>query len=269
LSKILIVDDDVDILSNVSEALEMEGFITVCATNSWEAWALLVSDPPDLVILDVGLPKGPDGFDLCRMMQSHPKLSAVPVVMLTARSSSADIATGYRIGADDYILKPIDANELVLRIRSQLHHLYHDDVSELTGLPGPRAAADRLLALRSGPSDDAVVTYVDISNFSAYNLAYGWAKGNDVILLLARLLQQWARQHTAFVAHLGGDNFVAVSDRIAAGALVSYLPQHFQSEMKKFYSAADLERGYLLIIGKKGIPQYIPLLQLRIDLVEP
>ncbi len=268
MSKILIVDDDPDLLSQVSDALEMEGFATACATTSYEAWELMVKDPPDLVLLDIKLPGGPDGFDLCSMMQGHPRLSAVPVVMLTAKDSPSDIATGYRIGADDYIVKPIDANELVLRVRSQLHHLYHDDVSELTGLPGPKAIAERLSTLRQRPQPDAALAYVDIANFYAYNLLYGWSKGNDVILVLARLLRQWAQDQGAFLGHSGGDNFVVVCSRMAASLLTRYLPPRFQQETRPLYSPSDLERGYMLVVGKRGLPQYVPLLQVRINLVE-
>ncbi len=268
MSKILLVDDDVDLLAHLKEALEMEGFATASATSSRQAWEMMVEDPPDLLVLDISLPDL-SGFELCRLMQEHPKLNSVPVVMLTVRNSPSDLANGFRSGADDYITKPFDAEELVLRVRSQLHHLYHEEVSELTGLPGSKAVERVLSKLHSQTQSNAVIVYVDISNLRAYNVAYGWSKGNQVILLTADLLRRWARRSGSFVGHLGGDNFVAVVDRTELNRFTALLGQQFQEEMVRMYSPIDVSRGHLLVINQRGMLQYVPLLQLQFDVVEP
>jgi DNA-binding response OmpR family regulator len=99
--------------------------------------------------------------------------------MLTARSAVPNRVLGYQRGADDYIVKPFDPDELSVRVRAQLHHLYHDSVSELTGLPGTEAVEAHIneVASGSGGSPWAIV-YFNIANFAAYNDSYSYTEGD-------------------------------------------------------------------------------------------
>src|SRR5215210_388359 len=135
MSKILIVDDEPTIVELLEEHLQSEGYDTMHAYSGEEALQVLEKNTPDLVILDLMLP-GMDGYEVCRLMQLNPRLNHIPVIMLTARSAVHNRVLGYQRGADDYVVKPFDPDELSVRVRAQLHHVYHDAVSELTGLPG-------------------------------------------------------------------------------------------------------------------------------------
>lgn len=113
---ILIVDDDPRILRLVSHHLQRDGYSIQTATSAREARESLFHTPPDLIILDVGLP-GEDGFALAREIRAQTNL---PIIMLTGRSNTVDKVVGLELGADDYITKPFEERELLARIRSLL-----------------------------------------------------------------------------------------------------------------------------------------------------
>ena len=113
---ILLVEDEESITAPLSEALSREGFESVIAGTAAEALELAGSHSPDLVLLDLGLPDG-SGLDVCRELRSR---SAVPIIMVTARGEETDRIVGLEVGADDYVVKPFSAREVVARIRAVL-----------------------------------------------------------------------------------------------------------------------------------------------------
>jgi two-component system, OmpR family, response regulator len=115
-STILIVDDDREIRSLLADYLESNGYRTLGAADGNAMWKLLDESRPDLIVLDLNLP-GDDGLTLCRKLRAN---SALPVIMLTARSEPLDRILGLEMGADDYLAKPFAARELLARIRSLL-----------------------------------------------------------------------------------------------------------------------------------------------------
>ena len=115
-SKILIVDDESNIVELIRLYLEKEGFFTVSAKNGTEALAKFRSENPDLIILDIMIPE-PDGWQVCREIR---RSSNVPIIMLTAKSETFDKVLGLELGADDYLTKPFETKELVARVKAVL-----------------------------------------------------------------------------------------------------------------------------------------------------
>ena len=115
-TKILVVDDDPNILQLINLYLTREGFEVVTAEAGDEALRKFKSDPPNMMLLDVMLP-GMDGWQVCREVR---KVSNIPVIMLTAKDETFDKVLGLELGADDYIVKPFDTKELVARIKAVL-----------------------------------------------------------------------------------------------------------------------------------------------------
>ena len=115
--RILVVDDDPDILQYVKMNLELEGFETATASNGVDALQVASENPPALVLLDVMMP-GMDGLTTLRHLRNDPPTASVPVVMLTARALAQDRVKGLDLGADDYITKPFAVEELVARVRT-------------------------------------------------------------------------------------------------------------------------------------------------------
>ena len=117
--RILIVEDEKDIVQVLEFALRQAGFETVSARDAGEAFARIREKPPDAVILDLMLPDMP-GTEICRQLKAGPKTASLPVIMLTARSEEVDRVVGFELGADDYITKPFSVREVVLRVKAVL-----------------------------------------------------------------------------------------------------------------------------------------------------
>lgn len=115
-NKILIVDDDSNIVELIRLYLEKDGFDTVTASNGKQALEKFSSDAPDLIVLDVMMPEM-DGWQVCREIR---KTSDVPIIMLTAKGETFDKVLGLELGADDYMVKPFETKELVARIKAVL-----------------------------------------------------------------------------------------------------------------------------------------------------
>jgi two-component system phosphate regulon response regulator PhoB len=127
--RILIVEDEEDILELIKYNLVKEGYKVTPATTGEDAIKLAESEPPDLILLDLMLP-GADGFEVCRRLGNNPKTRQIPIVMLTAKGEEADIVTGLELGADDYITKPFSPKVLIARIRAVLRRVRMEPVDE-------------------------------------------------------------------------------------------------------------------------------------------
>ena len=130
--RILVVDDEEDILELVRYNLEKEKFHVTCSTSGEEALQKLKKETFDLILLDLMLP-GRDGLDTCRVLKSSQETSNIPVVMITAKAEDTDVVLGLELGADDYMVKPFDPKELVARVKAVLRRYEHKeaDIQEI------------------------------------------------------------------------------------------------------------------------------------------
>jgi phosphate regulon transcriptional regulator PhoB len=117
--KILIVDDEKDIVDLISYNLEKEGFTTIKAYDGESALELVKARKPDLVLLDLMLP-GIRGLEVCKFIRKNPDTETLPIIMLTAKGDQVDKILGFEMGADDYITKPFNVRELIARVRAVL-----------------------------------------------------------------------------------------------------------------------------------------------------
>ena len=121
-AKVLVVDDEKDIIELVSYNLENEGFKVISATAGEKALELVSSEKPEIIILDLMLP-GIDGLDVCRELKRSDQTSSIPIIMLTAKGEESDIVIGLELGADDYITKPFSPRVLVARVKAVLRRI--------------------------------------------------------------------------------------------------------------------------------------------------
>jgi len=117
--RVLVVDDEEDLLELVNYNLTKEGYRVTCVSTGEEAINEAKSSLPDLVVLDLLLPRV-DGLDVCKILKNDPKTQHIPIVMLTAKTEEADVVTGLELGADDYLTKPFSPRVLLARIRAVL-----------------------------------------------------------------------------------------------------------------------------------------------------
>ncbi len=120
--KIMIVEDEEDIMEMIAYNLEKEGYKTIRIYNGEDAVHMAKTEKPDLMILDLMLPRM-DGLDVCKIVRSNSDISHIPIIMLTARSQEADKIVGLELGADDYVTKPFSPRELIARIKAVLRRV--------------------------------------------------------------------------------------------------------------------------------------------------
>ena len=119
--KVLIADDEQNIVISLEFLMKREGFEVVVANDGEEAIRRIRADQPDLVLLDVMMPKK-SGFEVCQEVKSDPALGAVRILMLTAKGRDTEVAKGLALGADAYMTKPFSTRELVDKVRNLLEH---------------------------------------------------------------------------------------------------------------------------------------------------
>lgn len=117
--KILVVDDEKDIVKMLEYNLKKEGFRTITASDGEDALDLATRDRPDLIVLDLML-SGVDGLEVCKTLKKDSKTAGIPIIMLTAKTQETDKIVGLELGADDYVTKPFSPRELIARIKAVL-----------------------------------------------------------------------------------------------------------------------------------------------------
>src|SRR5262245_23765096 len=130
-TRVLVVDDEPDLLELVHYNLTRAGYDVACVMSGAEALSHAQLHPPDLILLDVLLPDV-DGLEVCKALRRHPQTERIPIVMLTARSEDADIVAGLELGADDYLTKPFSPRVLLARIKAVLRRQQTDAETETT-----------------------------------------------------------------------------------------------------------------------------------------
>jgi two-component system, OmpR family, alkaline phosphatase synthesis response regulator PhoP len=131
--KIVVVEDEPDILEVLSYNLKREGFEVTTALDGARGLELVEKNSPDLVVLDLMLP-GIDGLEICQRIKNNKKLSHIPVIMVTAKGEESDVVLGLGIGADDYIAKPFSPRELIARVKAVLRRSQVNDVQDDEGI---------------------------------------------------------------------------------------------------------------------------------------
>lgn len=118
-TKILVVDDEADLVETIQFALELEGYNVLVASNGEEGLNMARQEKPDLILLDLMLPKL-DGYKVCRLLKFDERYKYIPILMLTAKTQEKDKILGKETGANEYINKPFDMDELMAKIKSYL-----------------------------------------------------------------------------------------------------------------------------------------------------
>jgi diguanylate cyclase (GGDEF)-like protein len=267
--RILIADDEPDIRVVLRTRLEWEGFTVLEARDGDEAVRVAQEETPDLIVLDVMMPEL-DGVEVCDRLRASFTTRHIPVIMLTAKAGSNDKLSGLQKGANDYITKPFDQDELVQRVRNVLDWSHQQrSASPLTGLPGNHSI-NAEIRRRLGEGRPFALLQIDIDHFKAFNDYYGYGRGDDAIQLLARILSE-SVYHTGdaagFVGHIGGDDFVVLCSCEAAESLGEAIIDWFNASATDLYDEEDRARGHVEVLNRRHVIERFPLMSLTLALV--
>jgi diguanylate cyclase (GGDEF)-like protein len=229
--RVLVVDDDPFSARLIDSVLRAAGFDASYCCESDKAFAAIVAQNPDLLILDVAMPSI-DGFRLCQRVRAHPGLQAIPIIFVTRKGDVAQRIRGLQVGGNDYVAKPFEPQELVARVQSHLRAL--SELRELAIRDGLthcynhkyfkgrlESEVARAQRLRTG----LILGLLDVDRFKRINDAYGFPAGDSVLSHLASIVTASVRSADV-VARYAGDKFAFLlldSTEEEAGILVQRL----------------------------------------------
>ena len=266
---VLVVDDDFDIARYVELNLSLEGFTVHVAHNGEEAMAKALEVRPDVVLLDVMMP-GIDGYEVCRRLRGNARTSHCAIIMLTAKTLATETVLGLTAGADDYIPKPFDPPELIARVRAALRRARQlRDISPLTGLPGNSEITRQVQHLLDDGEPFALV-HADLNRFKALNDRYGFVRGDSAIKATADVLAEVVQRHESdlsFLGHVGGDDFVIITDPDSVEALCVEVIRAFDKISAGFYDPEDAALGYIDVENRQREPERVPIMTISLGVV--
>jgi CheY-like chemotaxis protein len=236
LKKIVIAEDDDAIAHMVNMSLGDAGFLCLRARDGDEALKLVKAHDPDLLVLDVMMPRV-DGLEVARRLKADVMWSRTPILMLTALAGIDDQVQGLEAGADAYMAKPFDLREMSARVKALIRSARRErDRNPTTNLPGSRAIDEEIEgALKSGKP--TAVVHIDILNFDAYADSIGIARSEDTVRSLGAWLLEAARAASgggAFVGHIGGSDFIAVLAKEHVDPFVASAEGTFDAKCSSF-----------------------------------
>lgn len=271
--KVLIVDDDLEIVELLKFTFESENYLVITAHDGEEGFRLARDERPDIIILDVNMPKL-TGFEVCEKIRQDGATCLIPVIMLTSYAKIKDKITGLKLGADDYLNKPFEPLELVARVDTLLRRIRETiAASPLTVLPG-NVSIETEIRRRLESKERFAVMYTDLDNFKAFNDTYGFEKGDAVIKLTATILRAAIGaigEKDDFLGHIGGDDFVIVTTLDRAEALAQMIVKYVDDMAPQQYPENVRSQGYLMGTDRQGNETKFPLMaiSLGVAVVEP
>lgn len=251
---VLVIDDDVDLCALIVEVMSLEGLRTASAKDGRTAIDLAVRLRPDLIILDLLLPEI-TGEEVLRRLQADHRTRYTPVVLVTASSSTDEKVRHLRAGADDYITKPFDLDELAARVLTALRRARTlGGLNPLSGLPGNTAIFDEV-ARRLGRGESFACLYVDLDHFKSFNDRYGFTRGDELISALAGAIFDSVaalRCDDCFLGHVGGDDFVVLANVQAGQALGDGIVARFAERSRELHDEGDRVAGGYEAVDRRG-----------------
>ncbi len=267
--KILLIDDEEEARFLIEAVLHELGYTVVCAADGPSGIRLLEKEQPHVVLLDLNMPE-PDGHQVCMQIKRIPKYSNLPILILTSSSDLNDKLNSFQEGADDYITKDMDPQEMDQRIRAVMRRFRQNlDSNPLTHLPG-NYVIQKAIQERIDGNTSFAVAYCDLDNFKAYNDKYGFVAGDEILLFIAEALRDAVRKYGAdsdFVGHVGGDDFVFLSSHQDAPAICQAVITRIENEIGSFYDEADRAAGFIISKNRQGQKELFPLVSISIAVV--
>ncbi len=267
-ARMLIVEDDSDISNMLRIYFQSNGYEVAVAQRGEDALDMCRKQLPHIIVLDIMLPDM-DGYDVCRELRNNLRTSHVPIIFLTQKDERSDKIHGLELGADDYITKPFDLEELKLRVKSAINRATVQSLTNpTTGLPGGKLIEDQLRQLVR--RNDWGIIYANVMGFNAFNEVYGFVAGEEVLRFVGMVLSQTVDKMGTpndFIGHIGGDDFIVVTTRELVRPMVQDLKQRFDEGVGTHYDWQTRQQGYLVVRDEKGNEQRVDLMRLAVGVV--
>ena len=242
--KILIVEDDLDVAEMLNAYFRVQGYEVFTVNWGEDGVRAGQSIMPDLVILDIRLPDI-DGYEVARRLRSDRRTQEIPIIFLTEKRERIDRLQGFEVGADDYITKPFDVQELRLRVRNALKRVSQGSLTNpVSGLPEGPLVEERL--------SDAIhksgwaLLHISIDHLDSFREAYGFVASDDVLRAISLMIHNTMKEAGSpddFLGHISPTDFVIVVTPANLPAFQERIRSRLEQSLDYFYPIKDREQA--------------------------
>lgn len=239
-AKILIVEDDLDVAEMLNAYFRVQGYEVFTANWGEDGVRAVQTILPNLIILDIRLPDI-DGFEVARRVRSDRRTHEIPIIFLTEKRDRVDRLQGFEVGADDYITKPFDVQELRLRVRNALKRVSQTSLTNpVSGLPEGDLVEEKLsdAVHKSGLS----LLHISIRNLQAFRDSYGFVASDDVLRAISLMIFNTLKETGApedFLGHLTPSDFVVVLSPETLRSFREKIQARLEQSLDYFYPLSD------------------------------
>lgn len=268
--RLLIVEDDFDIATMLQIYFGSLGYEADLAPRGMDALEKTRQKMPHLIVLDIMLPDI-DGYEVCRCLRTQTRTSHIPIIFLTQKDERSDKLQGLELGADDYVTKPFDIEELRLRVQNAIGRSERERLTDpRTNLPTGRLIEEQLRQIIR--KEGWAMLDIRLNHFEPFKEAYGFVASDDVLrftgMLIGEVLDELGSVND-FIGHIGGDNFMVITEEENSIGVRHRLTTRFNDEVLTYYSFKDRQQGYIQLSGDVVPEMKSPLMDLSVGVVSP
>ncbi len=261
--RLLNVEDNEEVAEMLVLFFGARGLKVTIAPDGETALSVIRESLPSLILLDVGLPDT-DGYELFRKFRQGVRTRYIPVIFLTRRSRKADRIAGLQLGADDFITKPFDLEELFLRVQNAANRAERENLTDPhTGLPAGQVAREALAAA-AGHADRAVLKF-GLRHTSEFRDLYGALAGSDLLRYTALLLNRVLNTSGSpddFLGQLGEETFVIITGADRASLIDQHVVERFTNDAVQHYALGERQGDQVKVKDLSGRDILLPLISL-------
>jgi DNA-binding response OmpR family regulator len=266
--RILVVEDDLDISKMLRLYFDSQGYEVLTVMRGHDALEVCRKKQPNVVVLDIMLPDM-DGYDVCRELRGNLRTSHVPVIFLTQKDERSDKIAGLELGADDYITKPFDIEELKLRVQGAMRRAQSTSLTDpVTGLPSSKLIEEQLKKLLT--RDDWAILYVVINHMDAFIEVEDIVARDDILRFVAMNLNETVEAHGTsndFIGHTSGNDFIIITVPTVTDAIKTAFAKRFDEGVPTFYDFITRQRGRVIYTDQDGNQREAPLMSLSVGVL--
>ncbi len=247
--RLLVIEDDFDLGDMLVTFFDAKGYEVLHAQSGSDGITLARAKFPNLILLDVMLPDM-EGFQVCQALRTNTLTKYIPITFLTQRDARADKVAGLQLGADDYVTKPFDIEELRLRIERSIERATRDHLHEIrTGLPTNQLIVSEYYESQQYGETWKMKEFV-VEGFQAFRDVYGFLTADEAIVLAGRVITKFVSRfgtNNDFVGITEDDSFVVFTQTDIYQRLEDEIKSDFTERVKALYFYNDVDRGYILL----------------------
>jgi DNA-binding response OmpR family regulator len=261
-NRLLLVEDDFDVAEMLLMYFQAQNYEVMHSDTGAQGIEIARTKFPNVILLDVMLPDM-DGYDICFQLRNMSLTKYIPTIFLTQKDERSSKVKGLQLGADDYITKPFDIDELRLRVEGSIRRATRENLHESrTGLPTGQLAEEELNSHRQ---KGAKILRLNLTGFEAYADVYSFMAANDVMFHAGKTIRDVLSEHSASEDFVGvlGDEFIVATRADDLDKLEADIKDRFTDKVRTFYTFSDADKGGIMLDEGSDTERFVPMMTFK------